>query len=97
LTIDKISSIILAVHDLERARAFYQDVLEMEVRIAIPGVFVFLNAGSVQLELRENESSPEPGETEVVFEVPDIYAAYKELSDKGVNFSQPPRAVASND
>jgi catechol 2,3-dioxygenase-like lactoylglutathione lyase family enzyme len=90
---------MLAVRDLERALAFYRDVLGMEVVHVIPEGFAFLDGGSVSLALRQVTSWPSggnPGLVEVVLETPDVQVAYEELGRKGVAFSQAPRAVTGD-
>lgn len=93
----KISNIILTVTDLEETLAFYQDVLGMNVNATIPGEFAFLNGGGIVLALREGTNTPNPGLTEIVFEVDDVRTTYEELRAKGVVFPYPPRAVTGNE
>ena len=93
----KISNITLTVTDLEKALAFYRDVLGMKVNATLAGEFAFLNGGGIVLALRERTDSVNPGLTEIVFEVDDVRTAYEELKVKGVAFQYPPRAVTGNE
>lgn len=93
----KVSNIILTVTDLEKAVAFYRDVLGMKVNAIIAGEFAFLNGGGVVLALREATDRPNPGLTEIVFEVDDVRTTYEELKSKGVVFPYQPRAVTGNE
>ena len=95
--LSKISNIILTVTNLVKALAFYRDLLGMKVNSTIPGEFAFLDAGGVVLALREGNDKPNPGLTELVFEVKDVKATYEELKSKGVVFPYPPRAVTGNE
>jgi catechol 2,3-dioxygenase-like lactoylglutathione lyase family enzyme len=97
VTISKISNVILTVSSLERALTFYRDVLGMRVNSTIPGEFSFLDAGGIILALREARVKPNPGLTEIVFEVKDVMETYEELKVKGVAFPYPPRAVTGNE
>jgi len=95
--LSKISNIILTVENLDKALAFYRDILRMRVNSTIPGEFTFLDAEGVTLALREGSAKPEPGLTELVFEVGDVKPTYQELKSKGVIFPYPPRAVTGNE
>jgi len=69
----------------------------MKVISTIPGDFAFLDGGEVTLALRERTAGNNPGMTEVVFELPDVYAAYESLKSKGLVFSTNPRVVTESD
>lgn len=69
----------------------------MRVNSTIPGEFAFLDGGGLILALREGRTKPNPGLTEVVFEVKDVMATYEELKVKGVSFPYAPRAVTGNE
>jgi catechol 2,3-dioxygenase-like lactoylglutathione lyase family enzyme len=92
----KISNIILSVGNLNKSIAFYSDILGMNVLSTIPGEFAFLDGGGVTLALRERSEGSNPGLTEVVFEVPDVYATYESLKSRGVAFSTNPRVVTES-
>jgi hypothetical protein len=65
----------------------------MKVISTVPGEFVFLDGGGVTLALRERSEASNPGLTELVFELPDVYAAYESLKSRGIVFSTDPRVV----
>jgi len=94
----KMSYVMLGVSDLKKSVPFYTDVLGLKVTGQVEGEFVFFDAGqSAQLALRQLRSrKANPGETEFVFSVEDIKETYKELKQKGVVFSQEPRAVTGD-
>jgi catechol 2,3-dioxygenase-like lactoylglutathione lyase family enzyme len=97
MSLSKISNIILSVSNLEKSLTFYRHTLGMKVNSTIPGEFAFLDGGGVVLALREANKGTNPGLTEVVFEVSDVYAAYESLKSRGVVFSQAPRIVTESD
>jgi len=90
-----LSIIMLGVTDLERSAAFYVEKLGMRATGQIPG-FVFLDGGGASLALSRalaQASQHVVGATEVVFGVDSVRAAYAELRDRGVQFSNEPRVV----
>ena len=94
------SYVMLGVSDLTKSVSFYRDVLGLKVTGQVEGEFVFFETGgSVQLALRKLASprSVNPGATEFVFEVQDINETYEELKQKGISFTQEPRAVTENE
>ena len=93
-----VSNIILMVEDVGRAVAFYRDTLGLRVRAAV-GAFAFLDGGGTTLVLRQSDG-PLPAETdrvEVVLEVDDPEATYRQWVDAGVRFRVELRPVNSTD
>jgi catechol 2,3-dioxygenase-like lactoylglutathione lyase family enzyme len=91
----QVSVVMLGVHDVTRALAFYRDKLGLKVEREIPG-FAFVNAGSVTLCLSEPAAKVRgqvAGAGEIVFSVEDVTAAYQALRGKGVQFTHEPRSV----
>ncbi len=97
VVVSGISNIMLAVHGMDRSVAFYRDVLGLPVRFASPNM-TFLRAGAVTICLRLAPGAPaaEDGRIEVVFDAPDIHAAYAQLSARGVAFRLAPRVITGN-
>ena len=93
MSLKTIGQVILPVKDLERSSSFYRELLGMKVRYTLPGEFVFLDGGGIELALREMEGGTVPDLTEVVFQVDDVLATYETLKSRGVSFSYPPRAI----
>ena len=90
-----ISIVMLGVADGEKATAFYRDRLALTVTNQHEG-FVFLNAGPITLVLSAalgTALGKEPGNTEVVFTVEHVRAAYDSLIAKGVEFLGEPRVT----
>jgi methylmalonyl-CoA/ethylmalonyl-CoA epimerase len=91
----QIGQIAVPVSDLQRAIAFYRDVLGIQFLFdASPGL-AFFDCNGVRLLLdvpaktnKENRSSI------IYYKVPDIQAAYEQLSERGVVFDEKPDLVA---
>lgn len=93
-TLSRIGQIAINVHDVDRATAFYRDVL------ALPHLFradqlSFFNCGGVRLML----SPPEKPEFDhpasiLYFQVGDIHAAFQRLKSAGVKFEGEPHLIA---
>jgi len=92
----KLANVILQVKDLERSTAFYKEALGLKQTGSVEGEFAFFDAGSASLAIRETGRKVDPGDTEVVFEVPDVLEAFETLKSHGIVFSQPPRSVTGN-
>jgi catechol 2,3-dioxygenase-like lactoylglutathione lyase family enzyme len=97
----RIANVILRVADMGRSLAFYRDQLGLGVRHA-SGEFSFLDAGGVMLVLNKPERVPDGAGggltalTEIVFEVPDVRAAFSSLKERGVPFRVELRPVTSD-
>ncbi len=74
----------IAVTDLERAREFYGGVLALKVLDETPFAVRYGTAWGSQLSVRRGV--PNVDQTVVHFEVADIEAVVKELSERGVRF-----------
>ena len=91
----KLSNVILLVKDLDKSEKFYRDSLGLKESGRVEGEFVFFDAGNTTLAIRSTDRVPNPGTTEVSFEVDDVFAKYESLKSK-VAFSSAPRAVTGN-
>ena len=92
--IESIGQVAIRARDLPAAVAFYRDVLGLEFLFEA-GTLAFLMCGDVRLMLAvpENETVDHESST-VYFRVPDIQAAYAELSERGVSFVDEPHLIA---
>jgi len=97
MTITGIANVMLGASDLDRARSFYHDKLELAVKQEIPG-FVFLETGPATLCLSAAHArlADQPGPTEVVLAVASVRDAYAALRDKGVEFLREPANVTGD-
>jgi predicted enzyme related to lactoylglutathione lyase len=89
-----IGQIAINVYDVERATAFYRDVLGIRFLFSAPPQLAFFEIGGVTLML----SPPDRPELDhpasiLYFDVDDIAAAFADLSGKGVAFVDEPHRV----
>jgi catechol 2,3-dioxygenase-like lactoylglutathione lyase family enzyme len=91
-----IGTIMLGVRHLESSLAFYRDKLGLEVRMKMDDV-ALLAAGGVTLGLIARNPLPPAGAAEIVFQVPDVRAAYAGLQAQGVSFLNQPHQITPGD
>jgi methylmalonyl-CoA/ethylmalonyl-CoA epimerase len=94
LGITDIGQISIIVKDVERATAFYRDVLGLPLLFTVPSM-AFFDCGGVRLMLG-TPSSPEYDHPSSIFyfRVPDIQAGYQRLVEHGAEIVAPPRLIA---
>lgn len=94
LGITNIGQISIIVKDVERATAFYRDVLGLPLLFTVPGM-AFFDCGGVRLMLG-TPSSPEYDHPSSIlyFRVPDINAGHRRLVEHRVDIVAPPRLIA---
>jgi methylmalonyl-CoA/ethylmalonyl-CoA epimerase len=93
--LDLIGQIAIPISDLDKAIAFYRDVLGMEFLFKAPPGLGFFNCNGVRLLLdapAKNNSSQYS--SIIYYKVPEIQTAYNTLSDRGVMFEEKPNLVA---
>ena len=93
--IRKIGQIQLRAHDVERAAAFYENVLGLKLLFKAPPNLAFFDCGGVRLMIDKPEK-PEfdhPGSI-LYFTVPDIQGAHARLKEQGVRFEDEPHMIA---
>ena len=87
-----IGQIHVSVTDVDRAVAFYRDVLGMTFLFAFPGMG-FFDVDGVRLMLVEPEGRAFAGVSAIYYRVGDIGAAVKTLESRGVTFDDQPHVV----
>jgi methylmalonyl-CoA/ethylmalonyl-CoA epimerase len=94
LGIQNIGQISIIVKDLQRATAFYRDVLGLPLLFAVPNL-AFFDCGGVRLMLGPAET-PELDHLSSIlyFRVPDLNASYQRLIELGAKIFAPPRLIA---
>ena len=90
-----LARIILRVAEMDRSVRFWAESVGLPV-IFQSEAFTFLDAGSCQVVLNQVSDPPGPGATELVLEVEDVSAAYRELAGRGVPFEVELRPVTSD-
>ncbi|HYN10318.1 MAG TPA: VOC family protein [Vicinamibacterales bacterium] len=94
-----VTHVMLGVSDLGRSIAFYEQTLGRAVRFKTDGI-AFIDGGAIGLGLSldlARARQPLAGAVEVVFSVPDVHRAWRDLTDKGVSFFREPRQVTPTD
>ncbi len=93
--LDVIGQIAVPVSDIERAIAFYRDVLGMRFLFKAPPGLGFFDCGGVRLLLDAPAKKQEKNFSSIIYyKVADLQAAFTTLSARGVVFEQPPELVA---
>lgn len=90
----QIGQISVIVHDVEKAIAFYRDVLGMRFLFKFPKM-AFFDCGGIRLYLAipETPEFDHPGSI-IYYKVDDIQAAFEILTARGVHFTTKPHLVA---
>jgi methylmalonyl-CoA/ethylmalonyl-CoA epimerase len=94
LRLDQIGQIAMPVRDVEKAIAFYRDVLGMRFLFKAPPGLAFFDCAGVRLML-DGPAAAQAGHGSVLYyKVPDIQAAFAALTTRGVNFEAKPHLIA---
>ena len=89
-----IGQIGIPVHNLEKATAFYRDILGMEFIFQVPGMMSFFNCGGIRIMLTIPTSEEYDHPSSIIYyRVDDIQDAFATLSAQNVQFSQTPHSV----
>jgi len=93
--ISRIGQIAINAKDVNRAAAFYQDVLGLKLLFRAPGGLAFFDCGGVRLMLDRAEKPEFDHPSSILyFTVPDIQAAYGKLKESGARFEDQPHLIA---
>ena len=93
--IARIGQIAVNAKDVERAAAFYQDVLGLKLLFKAPPGLAFFDCGGLRLMLSCAEKPEFDHPSSVLyFAVPDIQAAYGKLKESDVHFEDEPHLIA---
>ena len=94
LTLNRIGQIALAVSDVDRAEAFYRDVLGLRWLYRF-GDLTFFDCSGVRLLLEmARESGKAAHGSPIYFSCADIALAVRELEQRGVTFTSKPHLIA---
>lgn len=95
VAIRRIGQVAITVRDVDRARTFYRDVLELDHLFDAPPKMSFLDCGGVRLLLGEPEAPAEESAASILYlDVPDIRSAHATLVSRSVRFDAAPHKVA---
>ncbi|HEX8837853.1 MAG TPA: VOC family protein [Candidatus Acidoferrum sp.] len=93
-TLSRIGQIAINAHDVDRATAFYREVLGLP-HLFRAGQLSFFDCGGVRLMLDKAEKPEFDHPSSILyFQVGDIRAAYKRLHDAGAKFEDEPHVIA---
>ena len=93
--IQAIGQIAVTVSDIDRAVAFYQDVLGLPLLFRFPGL-AFFDCGGVRLMLSKPEKAELAGTSIIYYRVPSIQDAASVIEGRGVTLLHQP-SVAHRD
>ena len=92
--LNQIGQIAVPVTDIDRAIAFYKDVLGMRFLFQAPPGLGFFDCGGVRLML-DLPAKAKAGQASIIYyKVPDLPAAFDALSARGVVFEAKPHLIA---
>lgn len=92
--ITQIGQIAISIQDLDRAVAFYRDILELPFLFQAPPGLAFFQCGEVRLMLSRPEGVESAHASVLYYKVADIQQAYAALQARQVAFVDEPHLVA---
>ena len=93
--ISRLGQIQVRAHDVERAAAFYQDVLGLKLLFKAPPGLAFFDCGGVRIMIdRPEKPEFDHASSILYFVVPDIQAAHAQMKQSGVRFEDDPHMIA---
>lgn len=95
LGISKLDQVAINVQDLNRAAAFYRDILQLPHLFTAGDKLAFFDCGGTRLMLSKPEKAEfdHPGSI-LYFKVPDIHAAHARLFERKVQIEDAPHLIA---
>lgn len=92
--VDSIGQIHISADDVDRAVAWYRDVLGLEFLFQVPGQpMAFFNCGGVRLYLGKPESETFRSRPVLYYRVGGIDAAVASIAERGGEFTDQPHVV----
>jgi methylmalonyl-CoA/ethylmalonyl-CoA epimerase len=96
VAIRRIGQIAVVVRDVERAKLFYRDVLELEHLFDAPPGLSFFHCNGVRLMLSAAETGEHARASSILYlDVADIAHSHALLEERGARIEQPPHRVAN--
>ncbi len=90
----RVGQIAINAHDVDRATAFYRDVLGLP-HLFRAGQLSFFDCGGVRLMLDKPEKPEFDHPSSIIyFQVADIQAAHRRIKDAGAKFEDEPHVIA---
>jgi catechol 2,3-dioxygenase-like lactoylglutathione lyase family enzyme len=95
VALKEIGQIAFTISDLDKAVAFYRDVLGLKHLFSAPPGLAFFAAGTVRLMLSQSEdANSEKFSSALYFKVSEIEKVHEALISRGVKFEAAPHFVA---
>ena len=92
--ITRVNQVALSVHDMDRAVAFYRDVVGLHFLFRAPNVAFFGLAGLRLMLAQAEPPNLQPCGTVLYFEVGDLDTSYADICARGAQPMQAPHRVA---
>ncbi|HTS71490.1 MAG TPA: VOC family protein [Terriglobia bacterium] len=93
--ISRLGQVQVRAHDVERATAFYRDVLGLKLLFQAPPGLAFFDCGGVRLMIDRPEKPEFDHPSSILyFAVPDIQAAHAQMKQNGTRFEDEPHMIA---
>jgi methylmalonyl-CoA/ethylmalonyl-CoA epimerase len=93
--ITRLGQIAINVKSVDRAAAFYQDILGLKLLFKAPPGLAFFDCGGVRLMLDHAEKPEFDHPSSILyFAVPHIRSAHEKLKENGVRFEDEPHIIA---
>jgi methylmalonyl-CoA/ethylmalonyl-CoA epimerase len=94
IAISRLGQIAINVHDVDRAIAFYRDILGLPL-LFTAGSLAFFDCGGVRLMLTRAEKPEFDHPSSILyFAVPDIASSHRKMLSNGVRFEEEPHLIA---
>jgi methylmalonyl-CoA/ethylmalonyl-CoA epimerase len=95
LALSQIGQIAINIHDLDRAVAFYRDVLGMKFLFQVPPNLAFFDCNGVRLMLDNPEDAEFNHPASILYyKVDDLQATWATLRDRGADLRSEPSLIA---
>lgn len=89
-----LAQVAVTVRDVERAKAWYRDVLGLPHLFDAPPGLSFLQCGDTRLMLSQPEGPETVGNSILYYAVPDAAEAQRTLAAEGVSFEEDAKCIA---
>lgn len=89
-----LAQVALSVKDLEKATAFYRDVLGLPFLFSAPPGLAFFQVGPTRLMLSASAEGDAGSHGILYYAVADIQAAFAAVTGRGAAVKEPPRMIA---
>jgi catechol 2,3-dioxygenase-like lactoylglutathione lyase family enzyme len=94
IAISRLGQIAINVHDVDRATAFYRDILGLPL-LFTAGSLAFFDCAGVRLMLTRAEKPEFDHPSSILyFAVPDIASSHRKMLSNGVRFEEEPHLIA---